>query len=369
MVDNNEDGNLASKIEPCNTNTNQGSTESDFVKKSTSIFMTVANQNMKNIDVYIHRLYQTGELRYILVGKHDGPKLEHYHIYAMYKSTYTFHSKDFDFSHIKRISSPKATIKYIKCQDKKHIKKGVQCEVYLEEGEPPAQGTKSINELMKLDINERKELAPTTLLSLIKAEEYVKSQSDVDNWLEVFNIDVEWHFGESGSGKTYTAKRIGRNYRKMGKSVLIANFDKNGFCHKLGNENDAELVIMNEFRDSCLRFNDFLEILTNEHQFNSKHGGFYCPNMKRIIITTIQNPINIYNKCSEDRTQIYRRLTKIYYHYKLGHNYECKEYTIEQLLKGEIKNLNNVYNMDDHICQIPYQMYHEDKQVQNWPMF
>ena len=155
----------------------------------------------------------------------------------------------------------------------------------------------------------------------------------------------------------------------MGKSVLIANFDKNGFCHKLGNENDAELVIMNEFRDSCLRFNDFLEILTNEHQFNSKHGSFYCPNMKRIIITTIQNPINIYNKCSEDRTQIYRRLTKIYYHYKLGHNYECKEYTIEQLLKGEIKNLNNVYNMDDHICQIPYQMYHEDTQVQNWPMF
>ena len=359
-------GEEVGKIELCNTNRGELSEKKNFNKKSTSIFMTIQNENMKNIDNYIYILQNLNKLRYILVGKHDGPKLEHYHIYAMYSSTTTFNSRDFDYAHIKKISSPKATIKYIKCEDKKHIKKGIQCEVYLEAGEAPQQGVKSVKDLMKLNLNERKELAPSTLLSLIKAEEYIKSQSEVDNWLEVFNIDVEWHFGEPGSGKTYTAKKIGRDYRKIGKSVLIANFDKNGFCHKLGNENDAELIIMNEFRDSCLRFNDFLEILTNEHQFNSKHGGFYCPNVKKIVITTIQSPIDIYNKCSENRNQIYRRLTKIYYHYKIANNYECKEYTIEDLIKNQHNECNNVFH-DYHIQSqsIPDDLFQEYKQVQN----
>lgn len=69
------------------SNTTQEVKASNFHKKSTSIFMTIANENMKNIDSYIQKLYDLQQLKYIIVGKHDGPKLEHYHIYAQYLST------------------------------------------------------------------------------------------------------------------------------------------------------------------------------------------------------------------------------------------------------------------------------------------
>lgn len=85
------------------SNTTQEVKASNFHKKSTSIFMTIANENMKNIDSYIQKLYDLQQLKYIIVGKHDGPKLEHYHIYAQYLSTKNFNSEDFDYSHIKKL--------------------------------------------------------------------------------------------------------------------------------------------------------------------------------------------------------------------------------------------------------------------------
>ena len=76
--------------EPCNT-IKTGSKKIIFSKKSTSIFMTIPNQNMSKIDTYIKMLKSIDGLKYILVGKHDGPTLEHYHIYAQYSSTHTFY--------------------------------------------------------------------------------------------------------------------------------------------------------------------------------------------------------------------------------------------------------------------------------------
>ena len=324
---------------PCNT-IEKGTEKADFVKKSTSIFMTIPNENMSKINDYVNMLRLIGEYKYILVGQHDGPKLEHYHIYCQYKETHTFHSKEFDYAHIKKISSPAATVKYIKCQDKKHIKKGVECLIYLEEGEPPHQGARSLKELMKLNQEERKDLAPCQLLSLVKCENLLNEENNVDAWLKVQNIETEWHTGEPGSGKTYYAKRIGREYRMIGKQVMIVEYDKNGFAHKLGNEN-AQLLILNEFRDTCMKFTDFLEITSNEHQFNTKHGGFFMPNLEKIIITSVQIPTEIYRNIHENRNQIYRRIQKIYEHKKINENqYEMNEIT------NELYNHNHEQNHD-----------------------
>lgn len=170
----------------------------------------------------------------------------------------------------------------------------------------------------------------------------MKQEENVDNWLNDYKIEVEWHTGDPGSGKTYYAKQIGRQYRKEGKSVAIIEFDDNGFSHILGNET-AELLIMNEFRDSNLKFNKFLEILTNEYQHNIKNGNLYFPNIKRIIITSVFTPLNIYMKINENREQIYRRITKIYYHQKLNNKYDMKEISLKEL--DELYNYN--VNLDD----------------------
>ena len=308
------------KEEPCNT-TETGSQKVDFVKKSTSIFMTIPNENMKKIDNYVTMLKSIDGLRYILVGKHDGPKLEHYHIYAQYSSNHTFHAADFDYAHIKKIKSAIATVKYIKCEDKKHIKKGVQCDIYLEEGEPPHQGRKALKELMKLSNEERKELPPCQYLSLVKCENLIKEDEAVDSWLDDQKLEVEWHTGQPGTGKTHYAKQVGKYYRKLNKDVAIIEYDKNGFAHKIGKDS-AELLILNEFRDSCMKFTDFLEITSNEHQYNCKHGSFFMKNLKKIIITSVQKPNEIYKNIHENREQIYRRITKTIEHYKRNQKYE-----------------------------------------------
>lgn len=321
--------------EPCNTN-QEGSKNKDFTKKSTSIFMTIPNENMSKIDDYINLLKSINGLRYILVGKHDGPKLEHYHIYAQYLSTHTFHSIDFDYAHIKKISSSVAVVKYIKCEDKKHLKKGVQCEIYLEEGETPHQGRKTLRELMKLSNEERKDLPPCQLLSLIKCETILKESEMIDKWLEIQKLEVEWHTGEPGTGKTYFAKMEGKKFRNAGLDVCVIEYDKNGFAHKLGNDT-AQLLILNEFRDSCMKFTDFLEITSNEHQYNTKHGGFFMPNLQKIIITTVQKPIEIYKCVNENREQIYRRITKIIEHYKIKNEYKMIEFNnIEEYNEGHV---------------------------------
>lgn len=76
-----------------------------------------------------------------------------------------------------------------------------------------------------------------------------------------------------------------------------------------------------------MKFTDFLEITSNEHQYNCKHGGFFMPNLRKIIITSVQKPTEIYKNVQENRQQIYRRITKIIEHYKDSKGYQMREIT------------------------------------------
>ena len=86
-----------------------------------------------------------------------------------------------------------------------------------------------------------------------------------------------------------------------------------------------------------MKFTDFLEITSNEHQYNTKHGGFFMPNLQKIIITTVQKPKEIYKCVNENREQIYRRITKIIEHYKTGNEYKMIEFNnIEEYNEGHV---------------------------------
>lgn len=317
--------------------------QKDFVRKSTSFFIEIPNKNMKNIDRYIKYLKLMGNVKYMLVGKHDGPQLEHYHIYCQYTSTRTLHSKDLDFSCIdpNKIKSPKAILAYIKAEDKKHRELNVQSDIYYEEGEPPHQGGKSLKELMKLNLEERKNLPPCQLLSLYKCEEKIKQVEAIDEWLKIQNVKVEWFWGPTRCGKTYHAKMIGQKYRQEGKMVLIIKYDKNGFAHTIGTD-EAELVILNEWRDSCMKYTDFLEILVNEHQYNIKGGSEFLPNLKHVIITSQQHPKEIYPNVKEDHEQIYQRITGVYDHRKINGEYVVNQIDISKPFESLAHNNNDV---------------------------
>ena len=154
----------------------------------------------------------------------------------------------------------------------------------------------------------------------------------------VFNPDKEVIYitGNSGLGKTQKA----RTECPEPKSEIEF---KNSFL--LGFKEGSENIIYDEFRDSELSIKDFLK-LTDKYSntFNIK-GGDTVIDVKKIYITSIKSPFDIYKNIQEDRTQIYRRITKLILMDENG------EHDITEALK-DIENINkrkkNVIPLTQH---------------------
>lgn len=285
-----------------------------FKIRARNVILTVQKEGEKNLNNIVKYFKSYKAFRYILITKHDGPSVEHFHIYVQFNQPRTVDSRYCYGAHLEEsFGSAKACIKYLKCEDKKHKAANVNYQLIYEEGEPKIKGGR-IKDIEKMDDNEIKKL-PAMMYNIAKKIRNDKMIKDaVDEWLKVKDIHVEWHYGLAGTGKTYYAKLIGRQYRDKGKNVAIISFDKNGFIHYIGNLEECELLIINEFRDSNMSYKDFLEILTNEHQYNIKGSSIYPLNIEHIIITSQQKPDEIYKNIKEDKNQIYRRINEILRH-------------------------------------------------------
>ena len=309
----------------CNTNGSEV-----FKIRSRSLFITINPKQLEKLDKIINYFKEKDGLRYILCGYHDKPE-KHAHLYALYSKKHTFKANSIEMCHIKKTSSPQATIKYIKCQDKKHINKGINYERIIEEGEEPKQGSRRVKDILEMTKDELEDLDINIYVNAVKIREKIHDEELIDDWLKIYDLEVEWHMGLAGSGKTHYAKTQANILRQEGKQIAVVDIDKNGFFHIIGSK-DAELLILNEFRDSMLNYKTFLEILTNEHVYNIKGGHVYFTNLKRIIITTQQAPADIYKNIHEDREQIYRRINTVYYHEKKDNGYDMFEVNV----KGKI---------------------------------
>lgn len=286
-----------------------------FKIRSRNVIMTVQKEGEKNLNDIIKNIENKKHFRYILITKHDGPSVEHYHIYAQFENPTTLKSDDMYNAHFeKSYGSAQQCIDYLKCEDKKHKKLGVKYELIYEKGEPKKKGGR-IRDIEEMDEEEIKDLPITYYNIAMKIKQKQKEAALIDEWLRNKNIDVEWHYGQSGSGKTYFAKTVGQDYRRENKEVALADLDNNGFWHVIGNLEEAELLIINEFRDSSLSYKKFLEVLAGEHIYNVKGGSIYPKNLKHIIITTQQKPTEIYKNIKETRNQIYRRIHTTFYHF------------------------------------------------------
>lgn len=285
-----------------------------FKVRARNVILTVQKEGEKNLNNIVKYFKSYKAFRYILITKHDGPSVEHFHLYVQFNQPRTVDSRYCYGAHLEEsFGSAKACIKYLKCEDKKHKAANVNYQLIYEEGEPKMKGGR-IKDIEKMDDNEIKKL-PAMMYNIAKKIRNDKMVRDaVDEWLKVKDIHVEWHYGLAGTGKTYYAKLIGRQYREKGKDVCVISFDKNGFIHYIGNLEECELLIINEFRDSNMSYKDFLEILTNEHQYNVKGSSVYPLNIEHIIITSQQKPNEIYKNIKEDKNQIYRRISEVLKH-------------------------------------------------------
>ena len=150
------------------------------------------------------------------------------------------------------------------------------------------------------------------------------------------SIEVEWHVGLGGTGKTYTAAESTTD------NDALVDFTKDGqFANTLGDVEHAHTLILNEFKDSGLDFKTFLALLTNEKVINIKGSQIYPQTLKKIIITSQQYPHMIYLKAGEDRTQISRRIDKIIVHSK-NNGYKSLTLDNEKYWNHLTPNLNEL---------------------------
>lgn len=326
-----------------NNNTNEehetlGNTNSKISKfkiRARNVIMTLQKSKEDKLEDLINYLTHFKANNYILITKHDGPTEEHYHIYIQYSEPRTIDSRYCYGAHIeKAYGSSQKCIDYLKCKDPKHKAANVNYELIYEQGTPKSRGGR-IKDVEKMDDKDLKKL-PIMMYNIVKKIKEEQRQRDViDDWLEVKDIEVEWFAGKAGTGKTYHAKEIGREYRKEGRVVAAMSFDKNGFTHYVGDIWNCELLIINEFRDSNISYKDFLEILSNEHLYNVKGSSGYTTKLSHIIITSQQLPEEIYKNVKEDREQIFRRISHLVLHDKQS-NGDYQRTTYEDVLSDDL---------------------------------
>lgn len=298
-----------------------------FKIRARNVIMTINEKSMKFIDEIVKYVKKKGAT-YILVCQHDQPQ-NHLHLYAQFIDVRVIDSKFLHGSHVEKcFGSAQQNIKYCKGEDEKHQKLGIECRTIYEDGEPKMRGGLNIKAIKEMTEDEIDELPPNLYNIAMKIKEQENEKKAVDDWLKDQIIDVEWHVGLAKTGKTSYAKMIGRRYREQGKKVLVVSFDKNGFTHTVGSK-ECELLIINEFRWEKYSFTDFLEILSNEHQYNLKNGSCFLQKLEKIIITSQQQPIELYPALLEDRNQIYRRIENVYIHKRNGKKYEMEMYMID----------------------------------------
>lgn len=272
------------------------------------------------------------KIKYYLAGWHKNEpdengkiKNPHIHILVIWEQpkafTETFLRKIY-YAHVSPHDKPNyiGMMKYIKCEDEKHKKLGIQSEIIEEIGTVGKSGCfPSLGEVKQMSREERETLGPQYKNIVKECNEADIRKQNYSDWLHKRKpfIKVIWMFGEGGSGKTQSARKLMANFDDNGVKTGSMTFDNNGNAY-LDNDVDddeidkIEVLLINEFRDSTLKFVDFLQYLTGEKNYRRLYGWYILPNLKTIFITTRQRPEEIYKTAiSENRKQIYRRIYKI----------------------------------------------------------
>lgn len=125
---------------------------------------------------------------------------------------------------------------------------------------------------------------------------------------ESYKPDIEvWYFyGESGSGKTKRVYDIVVN--ELGDPAIdIVKYDGN-FWHGVSDHNQPEVCFYDEFRDSSMKVAEFLNFIDYYCQIlNVKFKTGVKNKYKKIFITSIQSPYEIYKNVPEETKQQWLR--------------------------------------------------------------
>lgn len=153
------------------------------------------------------------------------------------------------------------------------------------------------------------------------------------------DVYVEWHCGESGSGKTYFIQNLIETYGEE-EVYFVTDYDSGG----MDKYNGQKILFLDEFRGQ-IRFSTLLSMLDKyKAQVHSRFTNIVGL-WSKVYITSPLPPEQVYKKLVsvEDREndsmkQLFRRINTIVYHWKDGKEYkefrqDMREYTRYEDLK------------------------------------
>lgn len=227
---------------------------------------------------------------------------KHIHFYAQMKNPCTLSKKEIPWVRIDKCrGSAQQNIDYIK-KVKEPEKRG---EIIFEEGTPKHKGGPTVKELREIPKEQREELPGCyiNIVNKLNAEE--AKDIPIDSMHK--NVKVYYIWGPSGIGKTERAKKM---FKEAGFTTInLVKFDGNFWA---GTKEQEGAALYDDFRDSHMKPSEFINFIDYNIQLMNVKGGGHKNLYTYIIITSVQDPKEIYkNVEGEPRKQWLRRFTEI----------------------------------------------------------
>lgn len=251
-------------------------------------------------------------LKYLVSCKEIAPKTghEHIHIFTHFSNSFKPNIKKCCGAHIELCrGSIKDNINYIKKL------KNEKDEIIEEYGEVPEFEEKeklTIRKLKEKTKEEREDVPAVYFKTVEKINSIEDCEIDLDNFYKKVNTIYIW--GETGIGKTRLACAIIKELKKQNEKYKKFNIVKysNNFWLGIG---ESSIALYDDFRDNHMKPSEFINFIDYyKHTLNIKNG-FKINNYEYIIITSIQNPENLYEEyyeTNEQKNQWLRRIKIIY---------------------------------------------------------
>ena len=136
------------------------------------------------------------------------------------------------------------------------------------------------------------------------------------------DIEVYWHVGLAGSGKTYVANKLVEQYG-MDNVYFNADYESGG----LDRYNGERVLFLDEFKGQ-IRYSTLLCMLQGyKQQFHARYSNI-TGLWTEVHISSVFPPELCYSKMVSEHSeidtiqQLLRRITEVVYHYKVGDEYK-----------------------------------------------
>ena len=232
--------------------------------------------------------------KYIIIGNEVCPetKKKHFQCFIVLKSAVSEASmfKKF-YNHYAKRCKGNAISNYNYCSKEGNL--------YFEDGLKPYERLTS-KELKEMSVKDIIDFDARCSQAYIRAKNLIDADLKVSDFRKV--IEVFYIYGPSGSGKTNKALDI------IGERTFNSIKYENGFYSGIGS---ADVALYDDWRDSHMRTSEFINLIDyNIHNLNIKGGG--TPNKyTTIIITSVQDPNNIYKGVDDEPRKQWLRRIKI----------------------------------------------------------